>query len=440
MSRTLQQLKQQAIDHVMSVLEQNLDELMKVVQGAQPEVVRRLEEELNKEREKVRSLQHNASNDVDVAHFKQMEAKKRLEEYKINHDNAIKSAIHEERERNIIGTKTMCEEFTMKIALSERKIMEATAANALLQKQLEDAKASATRNPIMIGAAGEMEIEQYLSLVLQGFMTVKNVSKIGQGHEMDFQLVSRDGTVQIRIDVKNGLRLPDDEINRFYREIDTLKPTGAILFSKCALKCENGENPKVNARMSRRGKIMVYQIGCWSKEMLLEAIHDIITCRKVELECQQAAMKPFPGAHEVSKAFQSCSKLLAYQNEKAAKAYEVIAEWKHVGTEKNRVVADDLRAAHAANGNAVTIETLTEFEANVPKRSRGRPPQAEKTPRKRKSPEEKEETPIKPPSSTNAALERMRQSASNLTKLENSDVALKKQKLSEDAETRNPAK
>ena len=132
--------------------------------------------------------------------------------------------------------------------------------------------------------------------------------------------------------------------------------------------------------------------------------------------------------------------MLAYQNEKAAKAYEVIAEWKHVGTEKNRVVADDLRAAHAANGNAVTIETLTEFEANVPKRSRGRPPQAEKTPRKRKSPEEKEETPIKPPSSTNAALERMRQSASNLTKLENSDVALKKQKLSEDAETRNPAK
>lgn len=404
---TLDELAQKTRDDVQNVLSQNLTILLDAARGRHSDALetKRLNESL----------------------LRQTELQKQLSD--------VQAELLLLQKQKTESTKTLCEEFASKVAAYEKKVLEASVANAALQKQLEDSKRPTKMLPGQQGTAGELELEAFLNMTLQGFMDIKNVSKIGQGHEMDLQLVSRDGTVHIRIDVKSGTRVPEDEISRFYRDIDGLSPpaTGAIVFSKCALRCDatKHEDPTVNVRKSRRGKTLVYQIGCWSREMLIGAIHEIVIRHKVELEAEEAALKPFPGAAEVRQALKSCSNLVAYHNDKAAKAYDVISEWRLVGGEKNRVVADDLRAAHAANGNAVTLDTLTEFEMHVPKRKRGRPPAAEKKEdEKKEHKKDKKRTPLQLEPPPNDPIAVARELAAKLkARTDDGEPAVKKQKV-----------
>lgn len=418
MMQTLDQIAQRTRDRVIGVLDENLKELVAVAGSNKPVDVR---------------MHEDGEKQLKASLFREMEAQKRVADLQAElraMDEKFKGsqqkAIHEEHERHRLEVKALCEEFANKL---ERKAVEAT----LLQKQLEDVKTTAFRHPVDQGNAGEMEIEKYLRQCLQGFMDVKNVSKIGEGHEMDLNLISRDGTIQIRIDVKSGNRLlPEDEITRFHNDIDRTKPTGAILFMNTSLRCKVGEDPNLNVRKSRRANTFVFQIGCWSRPMLVESVHEIVMRHKLELQCAEASLKPFHGAPEVATAFKAFSNLVNYQNDKAEEAFSVIKHWRTVGGEMNRKVVEDLRVAHAANANAVTLETLNEFEEQIPTRLKGAHPKLpeEKKARARKRKTQDPLDPITKQNSTtstspSAVLERLRQTAAKIDKIEEGSAAKK---------------
>jgi len=249
----------------------------------------------------------------------------------------------------------------------------------LLEKQLDDAKKTSQRMlPSDQGNVGEAEIEEHLRRNLGGFMTVRNVSKGGHGHEMDLELISRDGEVRIRIDVKNAMTVAENQITRFHSDVDSIKPppTAAILFMKQGIRGETVSNSAMPINITRcnRGSTMVIQIGWWATDLLIETAHDIYVMHKINVVNSDQSKKPFTGAAEVGKAFGALSNLVSFQNDQATKVTQAISDWKTLGAQKNRVAVDELRAAHSANTNAVPHEVLVSLEKLVPKRNRGRPP------------------------------------------------------------------
>lgn len=240
--------------------------------------------------------------------------------------------------------------------------------HALEAKFAELQKQSIKMLPGEQGTAGESEIETYLRHTMGHFMFVKNVSKEGQGHEMDLELVSRDGTLAIRIDVKSHKAnlLPEAEIARFYADVDRLasRATAAILFMRPALR----GNVASNVIKSKRGKTDVYQIGGWSTAHLIETIHQIHVDAR---HANTLKVPSFNGTKEIHATVTYLCDLIAFTNKQAANVSLAIEDWKAIGAEKNRQVAESLRIAHAANPNVVTQKILAAFEASIPKRARG---------------------------------------------------------------------
>lgn len=221
------------------------------------------------------------------------------------------------------------------------------------------------------GNVGEAEIEELLKRALGCFMSVRNVSKVGQGHELDLELLSRDGKIRIRIDVKNSYNtyLPEAEINRFYNDVDGLKPaiTAGILFMRPGLRTADTSMRIVE----KRNQTVVYQIGWWATDLLIETIHEIIVNEKMQ---EKADAVLITGEKQINEAFRHLSQLVSFQNKLAAKTLETVEEWKSIGAELNRTTAEKLRAAHTLNPNAITAQTLREFEQHIPKRKRGGKP------------------------------------------------------------------
>lgn len=221
------------------------------------------------------------------------------------------------------------------------------------------------------GNAGEAEIEQLLKRCLGSFMLIKNVSKVGQGHELDLDLVSRDGSIRIRIDVKNSYNtyLPEQEIGRFYSDVDGLKPpvSAGILFMRPGLRSTDSSGRLVE----KRENTLVYQIGWWATDLLIETIHEIIV--NVRMKQREEAVV-ITGEKQINDAFRHMSQLVSFQNKLAAKTLETVEEWKSIGAELNRTTAEKLRAAHTLNPNAITSQTLRDFEQSIPKRKRGGKP------------------------------------------------------------------
>lgn len=221
------------------------------------------------------------------------------------------------------------------------------------------------------GNVGEAEIEDLLRRALGCFMAVRNVSKVGQGHELDLELVSRDGTIRIRIDVKNSYNtyLPEAEITRFYNDVDGMKPpvTAGILFMRPGLRTADTSMRLVE----KRNQTVVYQIGWWATDLLIETIHEIIVNEKMK---QRTDAVTVTGEKQINEAFRHMSQLVSFQNKLAAKTLETAEEWKSVGAELNRTTAEKLRAAHTLNPNAITAQTLRDFEQHIPKRKRGGKP------------------------------------------------------------------
>jgi hypothetical protein len=232
-------------------------------------------------------------------------------------------------------------------------------------------------SPANKGTLGELEIHEYLQSVLGNLMSVKDVSKIGQGHKMDLELVSRDGKVRIRIDVKNATRVPDDQIARFYKDIDSseIPLNGAILFMNCPLRAmagttENFENG-ANIIRTRRGNTSVHQVGRWCKEDLVESIHFIIIDYLKHLDSTPESMQRFSGCNEVACAIEAVTAQMLQMAKKLASFADLGNDWKKVGREQLRFVADKLRRASAANPIVVPITIASDVEKEVPKGERG---------------------------------------------------------------------
>lgn len=277
----------------------------------------------------------------------------------------IDVAVKDEREKFRIQSDSMMAQ----LGKQGGEIELLKAMNALLQKQAPKS------TPGEIGTAGEDEIEGFLKTAFGGFMTVRNVSKIGQGHEMDLELTTRDGSIKIRIDVKNGQTIQEQEITRFYSDILEIKPTptAAILFTRCALKCINPDTLSLNIDKKRRDGTLVIQIGCWAREMLIESIIDVVVERKMDLAAENKTAKPSKGIKEIGKTIEALSDVVIAQNKTIAAIHKTAVSAKSEMAERSRIAAETLRMAHSANPAAVREEVIATFEKKTPKRGRGHP-------------------------------------------------------------------
>lgn len=366
--------------NIVSALDEGLQEIVRigpVGPDSEKDLRRELEQKLEHEQKRAQRLNvalertRQEKDDVKEA-LKAVEARLKQTQGELNQAVAlthltVQNAKLESKEQNRIENQNLVE-----------KVAQLGARNTMLEAQLKEAKACA--GPILPsdrGNAGESEIEQMLQKALVGFMTVRNVSKVGHGHEMDLELTSRDGLVKIRVDVKNAARVPEDEITRFYSDIDGLTPavSGAILFMRCGLRGEAARGAGASF-YSKRGTTHLYQVGWWACDVLIETIHEIVLAQRMEAAhgTKAGASDDFTGSKEVMGAVDALCQLSVFQNEQAAKAVSSLDQWRSLGAEKNRVAADSLRAAHALNPRAVPKQVLKTFEKHVPKRKRGRPP------------------------------------------------------------------
>ncbi len=212
---------------------------------------------------------------------------------------------------------------------------------------------------------------------------------------MDLKLVTRDDEITICLDCKNylGHLLPEKEIHRFNKDLDEMQPPAqaCILFSKPPTK----GNELINK--SKRGNTLRYHVGSWSFAALLyvtyfsfacnilcigcflncrEAIHDaIIHTRLMRLhERDQAARLVVPGAPEVTNVFAKMMDMIRSDQQDM----ETLSEKTRVSKAKvaayYRDILTALQQAHSANPQMVPQHLLVNFESQIPKQARGRPP------------------------------------------------------------------
>jgi hypothetical protein len=278
-------------------------------------------------------------------------------------------------QKTIIEAETRANAQNKNLAESVRQLTEdlhcKQAVLDTLRKQIETLKTlTTTHMPADLGNAGEVHIQTFLEQAFANFLHVRNVSKIGQGHELDLELISRDKSVRIRIDVKNAKNVPEHEVARFHSDVDGIQPplAGAILFMKCELAgtdCITKYN---------RGSTIICQVGRWARDCLIGCIIDIVVAHRLTKTTSVGNATrdlSFGGSDQVTKALSGLCGLVRFQNERAANADAMIHDWTGRGAQYNRDVRELLRAAHDANPTVVPKKMLTEFEDDVPKRRRG---------------------------------------------------------------------
>ena len=114
------------------------------------------------------------------------------------HLTELKKAILDRDEQHDRACKAFVDKLTqLQIEASHQKgVLEATT------RALDDAKKQVGRTAGEIGSAGETEIEQFLQHAFGGYIIVRNVSKIGQGRQLDLEATTGDLAISIRIDTK----------------------------------------------------------------------------------------------------------------------------------------------------------------------------------------------------------------------------------------------
>jgi hypothetical protein len=227
--------------------------------------------------------------------------------------------------------------------------------------------------PVEQGQDGEDDIETCLRRALGPFMNINNTSK--KEHEMDLEVTTVDGQIRIRIEIKNytSSYLPDSERAKFFRDIDGLQPapTAAILFMRCGLRMTGMDTNCVRAPLEKRGNTDVYQIGCWSKEMLLQTIHEICS-RHIGRRNENDEKRMAVGSTETKNAFDHMSETIAFMSEQAIATETALKPWRQNGSSMTHKVAEHLRQVHSTNPSLVTQSLLTRFESKLPKRTRAR--------------------------------------------------------------------
>ncbi len=227
-----------------------------------------------------------------------------------------------------------------------------------------------SRTPVAIGSAGEKEIDKFLTQVFAGFLHVRHVGNIGQGHLLDLEVTTNDDSVRIHIDCKDyaTTHLPPGEMDKFNKDLDRIQPHAGIIFMRPQLRGTN-----LSVQRLRRGSVIVFHVGFWNRNALIQCIHEAIIQHKVEKEIGEVHRRPFQGAPEVSAAFVGMCDLIELLNKNAAAVAEAIKDSVGLGVTKNYAVAEQLAAAHSVNLHAVPKTVLDKFIAQLPKRKRGAP-------------------------------------------------------------------
>jgi len=220
------------------------------------------------------------------------------------------------------------------------------------------------------GAEGELEVREFLGGAFGPYLEITDVSKRGQGRELDILLRTVDG-IEIRIDTKNTQSvIMAPEIDAFEKHVDGMADTvhGAILFMRMGLR---GQDACSTVKAYKRGDVHVYHIGHWDRGMLLRTIQDVIVAVKLERATARVKIE-FPGQAQVAQAFVALTRIVGIQNEICRKVGDLATQAVQV-PHVNRLVADFMKAAHTANNVALPAATLQFFEERIGKCRRGAP-------------------------------------------------------------------
>jgi hypothetical protein len=257
-----------------------------------------------------------------------------------------------------------------KAGLLEQQIASLQSEIGSLQKEMGRA-----RVPTFVGATGEDEIETYLCGVFGQLFVITNVGK--SPHCADIRLVARNGCI-ILIDIKNyGRVAPDSEIKKLHSDVDRAADAGtpvhgAIMFQKMGLRYKDGD-----LKREKRGLTLVFEIGSWLLDRLVEAIHDVYATYSLSLLqiSTPTSKSEGIGGNELTKLRDCISSLVNLAGRQAS--FSVVnfdaANDNRQDTMANCVEAHaKLAAAHSACEAGVSKQTLKTFEAAMPKHGMGR--------------------------------------------------------------------
>ncbi len=291
------------------------------------------------------------------------ERKQREEDRKSLASERVRQAIERD-----LAVNAARDEQIKKAGLLEQQIMSLQTEVTSLQKEMGRA-----RVPTFVGATGEDEIESYLCGVFGQLFIITNVGK--SPHCADIRLVARNGCI-ILIDIKNyGRVVPDSEIKKLHSDVDRAADAGtpvhgAIMFQKMGLRYKEGD-----LKREKRGLTLVFEIGSWLLDRLVEAIHDVYATYSLSLLQLSTPKNEGIGGDELTKLRDCITSLVNLAGRQAS--FSVVnfdaANDNRQDTMANCVEAHaKLAAAHSACEAGVSKQTLKIFEAAMPKHGMGR--------------------------------------------------------------------
>lgn len=232
--------------------------------------------------------------------------------------------------------------------------------------------------PSLQGAQGEEATRLQLQHAFGAWITVDDVSKQGQGKEMDLKLTTHYDDIVIRIDCKNYLyssQLPEKEVLRFNADMDLLGEQKAIRADACILFTTHLCKGNVQYSQGKRGRLYRFHVGGWNFAALIEAIHESIFLVRQDrsLSNAKAVIPKTPGAKELNTMISGLLDGLQSQNTSLSSIGAQVHDCVGKSATRSRLLNASIQAAHTANPEVVTETMMRQFEQHLPKQSRGRP-------------------------------------------------------------------
>lgn len=253
--------------------------------------------------------------------------------------------------------------------------------NTLLheQKELQKNQKETHILPSVQGAQGEAETRSRIQDAFQTFFVVEDVSKRGQGKEMDIKLTTHYDDIVIRIDCKNYLhshQIPEKEITRFNEDMDSLAGQKEIRADVCILFTRHPVKGNSLSTKHKRGPLYRYHVGMWSFHALFEALLDsVVSVRMDRLlhEQKTSVVLTRPGTKELRLLTSEMIGCIQKQNTFITEIGKQVHNGVAHSTARSRIVNTLIQSAHNTSPDIVTNEVVKEFEKQLPKQARGRP-------------------------------------------------------------------
>jgi len=235
--------------------------------------------------------------------------------------------------------------------------------------------------PSIQGAQGEAATKTKLQEAFGNWIVVEDVSKLGQGKEMDLKLTTHYDDIVVRIDCKNYLystQLPEKEVLRFNSDMDSLAGQKSIQADACILFTTHLCKGNVQYTKDKRGRLYRFHVGGWNFPALIEAIHESISLvrhdRFMNAKSDDTQHVPkTPGGKELKSMIHGMLECLHHQNASLASIGTQVHQCVGKSATRSRLINGSIQAAHTANPEVVTETMMKEFELHLPKQARGRP-------------------------------------------------------------------